>query len=453
MTVPAHRRVPNETLRAIRTALHMSQSEFASALQRAGEALGEPNVANKRLIQKWESGEHTDCRPNYRRALRRVTGQPFHSLGFTSAPQDTGLAGSYVQAAGALSAGGFAEGGSCSPAGGPWMRLRFALHPPGQTDTEMIVLAQATTARFFDLERHHRACELLPVVEQEIEDICAMLAGLRREAPRRCLALAAGQSAALAGWLAWERGDVTRAEGWWDTALAAARHAVDGQLLACVFIYTTYACVDRADDLAAWELAHAAVAHAGTDARARSCAAARAAETAAMAGRRREALAELDLAVTLGGDLAPVDPADQAAPWARFFDRASLWAKAGGVHSRLKDHDEAMSCVERALRFLGPDEVKTRAVVLAEVACVAAAAGQITLAVDCGREAVGLARRLESALAMRALRSLLPVLMAHTAVPAVRDLIHQLKYDSPGAPDHGDGSHVAAPARLDGEGQ
>jgi tetratricopeptide (TPR) repeat protein len=429
----------------------MSQTEFAHAVQRAGDALGEPNVANKRLIQKWESGEHTDCRPNYRRALRRVTGEPFHKLGFTGAPEDPGLAGSYVRPADALLVSGPADGDLESLACGPWDRLRFALRPPGQADVDTIGLVQATTDRFFDLERHHRARELLTVVEQEIEDICALLAGTRRETLRRRLALIGGQAAALAGWLAWERSDLLRAQRWWDAALAGARHAVDGPLLACVFTYTTYACVDRADDLAAWELAHAAVAHAGTDARARACAAARAAETAAMAGRRHEAFAELELAITLGGDLTPVGPADPAAPWARFFDRACLWAKAAGIHSRFKNHTEAMSCAERALRLLGPDEVKARAVVLAEVACVAAAAGEVTLAVDCGREAVDLARNLESALAMRALRSLLPVLTAHTAVPAVRDLLHQLKYDPPTTSDpHGDANDAAL---LDGSGR
>ena len=77
MTVPAERRVPNATLRAIRLALHMSQSELAAAIRHAGEALGEPNTANKRLVQKWESGEHTVCRPNYQRALQSVTRMPF----------------------------------------------------------------------------------------------------------------------------------------------------------------------------------------------------------------------------------------------------------------------------------------------------------------------------------------------------------------------------------------
>ena len=43
-------------------------------VRNARAELGEPNSWNKRLIQKWEAGDHASCWPNYRRALSRVTG-------------------------------------------------------------------------------------------------------------------------------------------------------------------------------------------------------------------------------------------------------------------------------------------------------------------------------------------------------------------------------------------
>lgn len=61
----------------------MSQDEFAKALRRAGDDLGEPNDASKRLVQRWESGVSRSCRPAYARALQRVTGRPVESLGFS----------------------------------------------------------------------------------------------------------------------------------------------------------------------------------------------------------------------------------------------------------------------------------------------------------------------------------------------------------------------------------
>ena len=67
-------------LQAIRETLGLSQAEFASRVRKAGDKLGDPNACTKRLIQKWESGDHRTCRPNYRRALCKVTGLPFSAF-------------------------------------------------------------------------------------------------------------------------------------------------------------------------------------------------------------------------------------------------------------------------------------------------------------------------------------------------------------------------------------
>lgn len=76
-------RVPNDVLAAVRIGLRMSQDDFAKALRRAGEELGEPNDASKRLVQRWEAGVSRSCRPLYARALQHVTGRPVEALGFT----------------------------------------------------------------------------------------------------------------------------------------------------------------------------------------------------------------------------------------------------------------------------------------------------------------------------------------------------------------------------------
>ena len=89
MTVPREERHANHTLKAVRLALQMSQSEFATAVRMAGAALGEPNTCNKRRVQKWESGEHRTVRPNYKRALSAVARAPFEQLGFATEPTPT----------------------------------------------------------------------------------------------------------------------------------------------------------------------------------------------------------------------------------------------------------------------------------------------------------------------------------------------------------------------------
>jgi hypothetical protein len=62
--------------------LLMSQDDLARALREAGERAGAPNDANKRLVQRWESGTTAAPRPLYARALESVTGLPIESLGF-----------------------------------------------------------------------------------------------------------------------------------------------------------------------------------------------------------------------------------------------------------------------------------------------------------------------------------------------------------------------------------
>ncbi|MEU1586443.1 XRE family transcriptional regulator [Micromonospora sp. NPDC005710] len=77
---------PNAALRAVRAGMRMSQDDFARALQAAGHRTGEPNDANKRLVQRWESGAIAAPRPVYARALEVVTGLPISLLGFAQMP-------------------------------------------------------------------------------------------------------------------------------------------------------------------------------------------------------------------------------------------------------------------------------------------------------------------------------------------------------------------------------
>lgn len=62
----------------------MSQDEFAEALRSAGARAGEPNEANKRLVQRWEAGVTAVPRRAYIRALEAVTGMPIDVLGFVA---------------------------------------------------------------------------------------------------------------------------------------------------------------------------------------------------------------------------------------------------------------------------------------------------------------------------------------------------------------------------------
>jgi transcriptional regulator with XRE-family HTH domain len=82
---PAPTQLDGERLRGIRERMNLTQEELAVLIRHEGAKVGEPNACNRRLIQKWESGNHATVRPNYKRALMIVTGLPYSSFCFTPA--------------------------------------------------------------------------------------------------------------------------------------------------------------------------------------------------------------------------------------------------------------------------------------------------------------------------------------------------------------------------------
>ena len=67
-------------LRQWRMKKRLSQSELADLIQRFGASIGEHNACTKRLVQKWESGEHATVNANYVRLLNKLTGIPTETL-------------------------------------------------------------------------------------------------------------------------------------------------------------------------------------------------------------------------------------------------------------------------------------------------------------------------------------------------------------------------------------
>lgn len=131
---------PNAALRAVRMGMLMSQDDFARALQHAGQRVGVPNDANKRLVQRWEAGIVITPRPAYARALESLTGLPISALGFAmSVPGGHDVqaeAGSSVRANG-LPAAQPGPAGPAVPHGnytGVWLS-RYQYFSSGRDDT------------------------------------------------------------------------------------------------------------------------------------------------------------------------------------------------------------------------------------------------------------------------------------------------------------------------------
>lgn len=226
MSVPRDRRRPNLELRSARRALSMSQVEFAAAVVAAGRLLGQPNHCTKRLVQKWESGEHVDCRPHYRRALQKVAGKSSNQLGFPDRDDES----SRIQepTTPGRPSTSFLEAPD---------RFRFALAAPLRADGHSVRLFEVSVDHLFDRAQHQPASEVLAAVVEQLNEAASLLIGVQQGSVRRRLAAAGGRCAALGGRLITGSDDELGARRFLGSAAAAARVCGDVPLLGCVFTH------------------------------------------------------------------------------------------------------------------------------------------------------------------------------------------------------------------------
>jgi len=93
----------SDRVREARLQLGLSQTEFADAINVVLERSGQEARCSKRLVQKWESGEHATPVPRYQKALAQVTSRPFKALCQTgTVGASTPVAGELVEIAAEL---------------------------------------------------------------------------------------------------------------------------------------------------------------------------------------------------------------------------------------------------------------------------------------------------------------------------------------------------------------
>ena len=443
MTTRPFPRTPNLALRRARQSMRLSQAQFADAVRAAGNAMGAPNHCTKRLVQKWETGEHAACRPDYLRVLQAVTGLSARELGFRVLPDESGEstagagAGDAAEGAVGRSSGqgaagmvGFAMSGMTGYDAdrlieGSMDRLRRVLEHPSMVDSRTAEFVEAATSRLFDVERHSPARLLAPTVGRHLAVVTGLLTAARYEGVRRLLTVSSGRVALLAGWLAFDRGDASSANRFWDSAIGAAEGTVDEALLAVTLTCQSYAAARRGDPGAAWQLAHDASLRVHHDDRATAWAVSRVALYAARCGERQVAEEAMDRAMQIGGALRDPRPGDGTAPWMRFFDRARLLSSTAHTAALLKDPNAA-DYAAQAVDVLGPAKVKSRAVVLAECALVTAVVGELDLCLDYGCPAAELTKELDVSLAADLLHEIVPILLPYSDTRTVRELLPQL---------------------------
>lgn len=260
----------------------------------------------------------------------------------------------------------------------PWGRLAAAISGPA-VDSKVTDLLVETTAGLFVSEHHLPARLLAERLGGHLETLTALIprAGVHRTA----LTIAAGETAALAGWAAYDVGDLATARSYYRTAALAGREAGHPAVVALAMGYASYAVPPEA---ARGMLAAAQEHVLGRGyAAARSWLAAREAEEAAALGDRDGAVRSLDRATT-AFDYADPD-AEQA--WIRFYQRPRLDSLTVSTYSRLR-HPDLEATAQAALTHLGDDDSKVRIAVLADVATGYLVSGDVDQGVEVGHRFV-----------------------------------------------------------------
>ncbi|HWG27529.1 hypothetical protein [Actinospica sp.] len=410
----------------------MSQAQFAEAIRAAGNAIGVPNHCTKRLVQKWETGEHATCRPVYLKVLQVVTGLSARELGFRTLPDDSGtragsdIAADSVDAANSVSTtAALSARTTDAPIDRSSGRLHHAINHPSVVDARSAALLEAGTARLFDLEHHSPARLLAPTAERHLANVTAHLTAARHETVRRSLINSAGRSALLAGWLAFDRGHRYDAHNLWADAISAAEATMDTALLAATLTFQSHAAFRHGDPGSAWQFAHDAIQHAPDDPRATAWATARAALYAAHVDEREAAEGAMERALEIDETLENPKPGDGTLPWMRSIDHARLLSTIAYTAAVLK-HPDAAEFGTRAVNALDETTTKSRTIVLSEAALTAAITGELELCLDYGSKAAKLAHKLDVSTAVDRLNDVLPVLLPFCDTPAVRNLLPQL---------------------------
>jgi transcriptional regulator with XRE-family HTH domain len=288
-------------------------------------------------------------------------------------------------------------GAALGAAAEPWGRLAAALDG-GPVDAEAAEAAARRTAAMFAAEERLPARQLYGGLAAHLDHLTVLLptAG----AHRKQLLIAAGEAAALAGWLAFDMGDMTTARRYYDTAARAGRQAGHPPVEALVLAYGSYAVDDPTTARAMLRSAQQQLRAPGS-ATARAWVSAREAEESAAIGDREGALRALERAQT-AYDYA--DPAGEQA-WVRFFSRARLDSMAVAAYARL-DHPDLADVAAAALAALQDDDQKVRAVILGDVATAYTARGDYDQGATVARDALAVTLASEATLGRQRLSAL-----------------------------------------------
>ncbi|WNZ14951.1 helix-turn-helix transcriptional regulator [Streptomyces sp. 11x1] len=260
----------------------------------------------------------------------------------------------------------------------PWERLAHALTKGRKIDSEGAASLVDRAGALHVREGNLTALQLQNEVEGHLDAITAALP--RAGEHERVLTVAAGETAALAGWVAWDLGDDERARSYYEVTMDCAKAAGHPPLWALARAYASYG--PASPEKAAKVLAEAAQHVRGPgNAAAAAWIYGRLAEEAANAGDEANALRALDRA-RFAYDFAD-HTSEQA--WVRFMTPYRMDSLALSVYGLL-GRQELTETADHAVGRLGRELPEAGVVVLGDLATALLRGGDIDQGVYVSRQ-------------------------------------------------------------------
>jgi len=373
-----------------------------------------------RMMRRWERGEHKPSE-RYRELLAEVYDnsapdelQPESILDdMQRRPFLRGL-GAFI---GLAAASAFIE---------PWERLSHALRHPSRVDRATVSSLESLTVMLESRESQENPRALLGPVEGHLGNVATLLAGSPPLRPQLCSI--AGETAALAGWLAFDIEDRPAAAGYFRVGIEAAKEANDRALGAYL---VGSSCVQPAyrerpyARLRRLEGRTHGFARADASPSTRAWLATLEAEAHALAGDTSNCLRVFDEAEAAMSRAGGED--ESRRPRLAFFDPDRLAGERGVALARLGQPDAAQKMLATALASLDPSVVKTRPRLLAALATAHVQQGDVDRACELGVEALGIAAQQEVQPNLQDVRKVRLDLEPWRDSQAVKDFDEQLR--------------------------
>ncbi|MFD4554872.1 helix-turn-helix transcriptional regulator [Streptomyces sp. NPDC058469] len=265
-----------------------------------------------------------------------------------------------------------------SAAAEPWGRLAFALSKGSRIDAPAAIALINRAADLHVQELNLSARRLQSTVESHLDAITVVLPHAGEH--ERALTIAAGETAALAGWVAWDLGEYDKADAYYDVTTECAAKAGHPPLRALALTYASYGAPTAKRKLELLSQASQDVRGHG-NATAAAWVLGRHAEEAAAVGDETGALRVLDRA-RFAYDFA--DHSSEQA-WVRFVTPYRMDSLALSVYGQLR-RSELTATADTAVDRLGDELPDGGVVVLGDLASALLRGGDVDQGVYVSRQ-------------------------------------------------------------------